>query len=72
MTRTTAQASATEANLALGNVDPSAGVIPWPKYELCPRCSCSKGRKSQARPGLCADCRDVLTPAERIVWRNAA
>lgn len=60
------------ANFMKTNLDPSAGVVPWPKEELCPRCSVSKGRKSQARPGLCADCRDVLTPAERIVWRSAA
>lgn len=72
MSHTKAQAEARAANMKLGNIDPSAGVVRWPKYELCPRCSCSKGRKSQARPGLCADCRDVLTPAERIAWRSAA
>lgn len=72
MTHTPAQVAARAANMKLGNVDPSAGVVPWPREERCPRCSVSKGRKSQARPGLCTDCRDVLSPAERIAWRSAA
>lgn len=52
--------------------DPTAGVTLAPKLLLCPRCGGVKGRKGYDRPGLCADCRDVLSAAEREIWRRAA
>lgn len=54
------------------NVDPSAGVRLMPRMLLCPRCGGVKGRKGYDRPGLCVDCRDVLTNAEKAAWRAAA
>lgn len=51
--------------------DPSAGVRLMQKMFRCPRCGIVKGRASEVRRTICADCRDVLTPAERIVWRES-
>lgn len=53
------------------NRDPSAGVRLMPKMFRCPRCGVVKGRASEVRRTICVDCRDVLTPAERIVWRES-
>ena len=50
--------------------DPSAGVRLMPKMFRCPRCGVVKGRASGVRCTICHDCRDVLTPAERIEWRE--
>lgn len=55
------------ANLARAIIDPSAGVTLAPRLELCPRCGVSKGKKSNARPGLCRDCSEVLG-ADRVRW----
>lgn len=52
-------------------VDPTAGVTLAPKLLLCPRCGGVKGRKGYDRPGLCPDCRDVLSEEEKAVWRRA-
>lgn len=57
---------------AVANADPSAGVRLMPALLLCPRCGCVKGRKGYDRPGLCVDCRDVLSDAEKAIWRRAA
>lgn len=54
------------------NRDPSAGVRLMPRLYLCPRCGVVKGRASEVRPTICGDCRDVLTPAERIEWKQSA
>ena len=53
------------------HVDPTAGVCLAPKLLLCPRCGIVKGRKGWDRPGLCVDCRGVLSDAEKAVWRRA-
>lgn len=53
------------------NRDPSTGVRRVPKLFYCPRCGVLKGRASEVRKTLCADCHDVLTPAERIEWKEA-
>jgi hypothetical protein len=53
------------------HVDPTAGVRRMPALLLCPRCGGMKGRKVLYRPGLCVDRRDVLSEAERAVWRRA-
>ncbi len=52
------------------NADPTAGVRLMPSMRKCPRCGVTKGRVSQTRPGLCADCRAVLTPDERLEWAS--
>lgn len=53
------------------HVDPTAGVCLAPKLLTCPLCGVVKGRKGWNRPGLCADCRDVLSAAEKAIWRRA-
>ncbi len=53
------------------NRDPSAGVRLMPKMFRCPRCGVVKGRASEVRRTICVDCHDVLTPAERIEWRES-
>ena len=53
------------------HVDPTAGVRLSPRLLLCPRCGGVKGRKGYDRPGLCVDCRDVLSDAEKAAWRRA-
>lgn len=50
------------------NRDPSAGVRLAPRMLICPRCGIVKGRPHKVRPGLCADCRDVVPRAERSAW----
>lgn len=52
--------------------DPSAGVPLMPRMHHCPRCGVVKGRASEVRRTICADCREGLSPAERLEWREAA
>lgn len=52
----------------VGFPDPTAGVRLMPKLIECPRCGVTKGRIGKARPGICTDCRDTMTPAERRAW----
>lgn len=50
-----------------GNPDPTAGVS-LIRLELCPRCGISKGKKGNARRGLCHDCATTIEPRERRTW----
>lgn len=50
-----------------GNPDPTAGVS-LVRLERCPRCGISKGRKGDARRGLCHDCVTTIAPHERAAW----
>lgn len=52
------------------NADPTAGVSLATGFIYCTRCGVLKGKKWDARPGLCVDCREVLTPAERRAWMS--
>lgn len=47
------------------------GADQWPKMFRCPRRGVVKGRASEVRRTICADCHDVLTPAERVEWRES-
>lgn len=49
-------------------IDPTAGVRLMPGLVYCPRCGVVKGRVQKVRRGLCADCRETMTPDERRAW----
>lgn len=51
-----------------GHVDPTAGVTIMPRLEVCPRCGVAKGKRGNARRGLCRDCADVVGPRDRGRW----
>lgn len=54
------------------HLDPSAGVPLAPRVLYCPRCGGVKGLAAHDRPGLCPDCREVLTGPEKRLWLRAA